>query len=214
MELSIKGLNLIKEFEGCDLVAKKYKGEKYYTIGYGHYSEDVKEGQVITEPEASKLLINELKTHVAHVNSFNKYYNFNQNEFDAMVSFSYNVGSITKLTAKGTRNRDDIRKCILLYNKCSGVVLEGLTKRRKKELELFNTPCNVVDVKTNTDKYYPKCKDTCRSIVDALKSINVNASYSNRKKIAIANGISNYQGLGSQNTTLLILLKQGKLIRV
>ena len=49
------------------------------------------------------------------------------------------------------------------------------------------------------------------SIVDALKSIGVDSSFTNRKRLAVLNGISNYSGTPGQNTTLLSLLKQGKL---
>ena len=51
------------------------------------------------------------------------------------------------------------------------------------------------------------------SIVDALASIGVNSSYSYRSKLAAANGISNYRGTPAQNTKMLNLLKQGKLIK-
>lgn len=53
---------------------------------------------------------------------------------------------------------------------------------------------------------------TGNSFVDALKSINVDSSFENRKVIATKNGISNYSGSAQQNTTLLNLFKQGKLV--
>ena len=65
---------------------------------------------------------------------------------------------------------------------------------------------NKVDV-----KYYPKCASKYKSIVDALKSIKVDSSFSNRKKIAKANGIKVYLGTAKQNINLLNLLKAGKL---
>lgn len=61
--------------------------------------------------------------------------------------------------------------------------------------------------------YYPKCNSQYISIVDALKSIGVDSSYNNRKKIAQVNGINNYTGTSNQNKTLLNLLKQGKLVK-
>lgn len=61
--------------------------------------------------------------------------------------------------------------------------------------------------------YFTKCSYTGNSLVDGLKSINVDSSLSNRKKIAKANLIANYTGTSSQNTKLLNLLKQGKLIK-
>lgn len=63
-------------------------------------------------------------------------------------------------------------------------------------------------------KYYPKCEIKYKSIVDALKSIKVDSSFSNRKKIAKKNEISLYIGTASQNTKLLNLLKKGKLIQI
>ena len=59
--------------------------------------------------------------------------------------------------------------------------------------------------------YYKKYTGSSVSLVDALKAIGIDSSMTNRKKIAKANGISNYTGTSSQNTKLLNLLKQGKL---
>lgn len=62
-----------------------------------------------------------------------------------------------------------------------------------------------------TVSYYKKYTGSSSSLVDALKAIGVDSSYSNREKIAKKNGISNYSGTASQNEKLLSLLKQGKL---
>lgn len=62
-----------------------------------------------------------------------------------------------------------------------------------------------------TNSYYPKCSSKYKSLVDALKSIKINSSFSNRKKIAKSNGVKLYVGSSKQNTTLLNLLKNGKL---
>ena len=61
--------------------------------------------------------------------------------------------------------------------------------------------------------YFAKCDADETSIVDALKSVGVNSGFSNRKKIAVANGIENYTGSADQNIKLLNLMKQGKLIK-
>ena len=53
METSERGLGLIKQFEGCRLTAyKAVPTERYWTIGYGHYGADVKQGQIITQAQA------------------------------------------------------------------------------------------------------------------------------------------------------------------
>ena len=72
--------------------------------------------------------------------------------------------------------------------------------------------CLISKVATNTSgSYFPKCGSNYTSIVNALKSIGVDSSYSYRSKIAAANGISNYSGTASQNTTMLNMLKAGTL---
>ena len=70
-------------------------------------------------------------------------YNWTQPEFDALVSFAYNIGSIDGLTAKGTRTRSEIAAKILEYNKAGGKVLSGLIRRRQEERKLFLTPVTV-----------------------------------------------------------------------
>ena len=64
-----------------------------------------------------------------------------------------------------------------------------------------------------TVEYYPKCTANTNSFVDALKSIGVDSSLANRKKIAQKNGISEYKGTATQNSTLLKKLKAGTLIK-
>ena len=62
-------------------------------------------------------------------------------------------------------------------------------------------------------EYYPACSNSEKSFVDALKSIGVDSSFSNRKKIAELNGVQNYSGQPQQNTELLKKLKNGQLIK-
>ena len=69
-------------------------------------------------------------------------------------------------------------------------------------------------VETQSDEYYPQYKGNSDSIVDALISLNINASKENRKKIAAANGISDYSGTAKQNMQMFSLLKQGRLKRI
>ena len=73
-----------------------------------------------------------------------------------------------------------------------------------------NTPAAVP---SNTSDYYPKYTGTSNSISDALKSLGIDNSKANRTAIANKNGISNYIGTAVQNTQLLTLLKQGKLLK-
>ena len=135
------GFDMIKSFEGCKLKAYKcLKSEQYYTIGYGHYG--IKDGNMtITQDQAESLLLSDLEHFEDHVekidNNYN--YNFNDNEFSALVSFAFNIGGIIQLTQGGKRSKAEIADAMLLYNKAGGSVLTGLSNRRKKERELFLT---------------------------------------------------------------------------
>ena len=138
MTTNNKGISLIKSFEGLRLKAyKAIPSEKYFTIGYGHYGADVKEGQTITEAEAEALLRADLKKYEAKVNKYSAY-NWNDNEYSALVSFAYNIGNIDGLTKKGERSREEIKKIWTSYSKAGGKELPGLLRRREAELNLFN----------------------------------------------------------------------------
>lgn len=135
MKISDKGLELIKSFEGCHLTAYICPAGKL-TIGYGHTG-SVTPGMTITKVQAENFLKEDCARFEAHVSSFDKKYAWTQNEFDALVSFAFNIGSINQLTANGTRSKDIIAKKILEYNKSGGRVLNGLTKRRQAEHGMF-----------------------------------------------------------------------------
>lgn len=129
------GIKLITSFEGCRLTAYKCPAG-VWTIGYGH-TRGVQQGQAITKAQAARLLAEDLERYEDNVNKYYDRYRWSQNEFDALVSFAYNVGSIDKLTAGGTRSRQEIADKMLLYNKANGKALAGLTRRRQAERALF-----------------------------------------------------------------------------
>lgn len=136
------GLDLIMSFEGCRLTAyKPVQTEKYYTIGYGHYGADVKKGMKISMGQAEAYLIADCQKFANYVD--NKAYvpiALNDNQRDALISFTYNCGpgNLKKLCAG--RTADQIAAKIPAYNKAGGKVLNGLTRRRKAEQILFLTP--------------------------------------------------------------------------
>ena len=72
----------------------------------------------------------------------------------------------------------------------------------------------ILGVDTSITNYYPAISSDYNSIVEALKSIGVDSSFNNRKKIAVKNGINNYTGTATQNIELLDKLKAGRLIKV
>jgi GH24 family phage-related lysozyme (muramidase) len=140
MKPSINAVKLIKSFEKLHL--KSYKAvetEEKYTIGWGHYG--VKEGLTITKVVADAILLKDIEKAQKAVDKFMSVYHFNQNQYDALVSFAFNEGSIDKLVCDGFRSKVQIAKAMLRYNKSGGEVLNGLIKRRKKELKLYNKRC-------------------------------------------------------------------------
>lgn len=142
MRTSIKGINLIKDFEGLKLSAYLCSAN-VPTIGYGntYYPNGVKVklGDKITQSQAEELLIDILKKFEAIVNRKLKV-KVSQNQFDALVSHTYNTGgsdTLFRLINNGA-NDNDIRSWIeTRYITGNGVKLKGLIRRRKSESELF-----------------------------------------------------------------------------
>ena len=159
MKTSQRGINLIKKYEGCRLTAyKPVATEKYWTIGYGHYGPDVAAGAVISQMQADLYLMLDLEKFEKKVSKYSKY-NWTQNEFDALVSFAYNIGSIDQLTDNGKRTKQQIAAKIPAYNKAGGKVLAGLTKRRKEEQALFTEGLEDVPVSAMGVQQFSKSRD-------------------------------------------------------
>ena len=150
------GLALIKQFEGCRLTAyKPVPTETYWTIGWGHYGPDVREGQTITQAQADAMLAADCQRFADAVD--NPAYcpltaQLNANQRDALISFTFNCGAgCLKTLCKG-RTLPQICTAMALYNKSGGKPLAGLTWRRKAEQELFNTPIGKETKMDNTPK--------------------------------------------------------------
>lgn len=139
MKTSDNGIELIKRFEGLRLKAYLCPAGKP-TIGYGH-TKDVKLGDVITEEEAEQLLREDLIVVENEINRHNL--NINQNQFDALVSFVYNVGqgnferSTLLKKIKSNPNDLSIRNEFMRWIYADGKPLNGLKKRRKMEADLY-----------------------------------------------------------------------------
>nr|DAH84996.1 MAG TPA: Lysozyme [Bacteriophage sp.] len=217
MKISNAGLAIIKKYEGVRLSAYK-DAVGVWTIGYGH-TKGVRPGQRITQAQADAFLRQDCAVAERNVSKFDSKYHWSQNQFDALVSFAFNIGSIDQLTANGTRTIQQISNKIPAYNKAGGRVLKGLVRRRKEEKALFDKVANNNNNNNNnnqqiaSNKYFPATKRVGAGLASTLASIGVDSSYSYRKKIAIANGIKNYSGKAVENTKLLVLLEQGKLIK-
>lgn len=139
-----KGVELIKEFEGCRLTAYKCPAG-VWTIGYGHTGtvdgKAVASGMTITAAKATELLKADLSKFEAAVNSYVTA-PITQNMFDALVSFSFNVGAgalrrSTLLKKLNTKDYNGAANEFPLWNKAGGKVLKGLVRRREREKQLF-----------------------------------------------------------------------------
>lgn len=206
MKISDNGLRLIMKYEGCRLQAYK-DAVGIWTIGYGH-TKGVKQGQIITNAQAIEYLKQDCEKAEKAVSKYDNRYHFNQNQFDALVSFAFNIGSIDQLTANGTRTIPTISNKILEYNKAGGKVLSGLVSRRKAEKQLFDT--YLIPLK---NAYFAIPKIQTDSIARAMESIGEDGSYKYRCKVAAKNKIYNYCGTSVQNLKMLELLMSGKLLK-
>jgi lysozyme len=147
MNISKSGIQLIKDFEGLRLNAYKCSAG-VPTIGFGSCfypdKSNVKMGDVLRDKEEAEiLLINTLVDYDIYVSKYTKSVKLTQYQFDALVSFAFNVGlgNLSKSTllklVLSNPNDQNIALEFAKWNKAAGKVLQGLVKRRKKEAELY-----------------------------------------------------------------------------
>lgn len=144
LQVSKRGEDLIKSFEGCKLVAYPDPGTggDPWTIGWGTTGPDIKKGLVWTQEQADKRF-------TAHVAEFaEKVWKaldgaaVTQNQFDAMVSLAYNIGptnfkNSTLLKMHKAGNYVGAASQFIRWNKAAGKVMKGLTRRREAEAKLY-----------------------------------------------------------------------------
>lgn len=140
MNVSQNGMALIERFEGLRLTAyRDIVG--VLTIGYGHTGPDVTPGMTISQGQANILLQKDLVKFATGVNNLVKV-PLNQNQFDALVSFAYNLGlgnlgSSTLLKLLNAGDYAGAQGQFIRWNKAGGQVVAGLTTRRQAEANLF-----------------------------------------------------------------------------
>ncbi len=142
-DINQAGLDLLKEFEGFSELAYRDPGGTL-TIGFGHTGPDVVEDMIITPEQAEELLrqdVQEAEDAVANLVTVP----LNENQFSALASFVYNVGAgdLENSQLLTLLNQGDYLGAadqFLRFNTDDGVVLDGLTRRREAERQLFLTP--------------------------------------------------------------------------
>ncbi|EMN5321677.1 lysozyme [Enterobacter hormaechei] len=144
MQTSDKGIALIKAFEGCKLVAYQ-DSVGVWTIGYGWTQpvdgKPIRAGMTIKQETAERLLKTGLVSYESDVSRLVKV-GVTQGQFDALVSFTYNLGarSLSTSTLLRKLNAGDYAGAadeFLRWNKAGGKVINGLTRRREAERALF-----------------------------------------------------------------------------
>ena len=150
MEASQKGIDFIKSEEGLRLNAYQ-DGAGIWTIGYGTIryksGEVVKKGDTITELQAEDLLAWEVEVKTGAVSDYVKSVSLNQNQYDSLVSFAYNVGTGalhgSTLLKRVLNNPNDaaIKGAFLMWDKIrvDGELVEskGLKARRQREADFY-----------------------------------------------------------------------------
>lgn len=137
--LSQKGIAFIKRFEGFR--SKAYQDSVgVWTIGYGHTSQ-VAKNAVCTEAQAQQWLLKDAAPTLAYLRKLRD--DLKPNEVDALVSFAYNVGlsnfsrSTLATLVKHHAPAEMVAKQFPRWNKAGGKVLDGLTRRRNAEAQLY-----------------------------------------------------------------------------
>lgn len=134
-------IDSIKAHEGLRLKAYIPVKNDAWTIGYGHTGRDVYQGLQITKDDAERLLRNDLERFEYAVRQIKV--PLNQHQFDALVSFTYNIGvgafnRSTLLTEINKGNYDAVPHQLSRWVYSSGVKYRGLIKRRQYEANIFN----------------------------------------------------------------------------
>lgn len=150
MKTNQAGIDIIKKWETLQLKAYKCPRGKW-TIGYGH-TKDVKEGHEITEHQADAILDADLDLFEMFVNRIK---GLNENQFSALVSFAFNVGTAALYRSKLLKHfragrvaeaAAELRRWIY----CDGKILNGLVVRREEEFDLFLLDCTPKEDKCPT----------------------------------------------------------------
>lgn len=144
MKLSLAGLTFLKNEEGLRLTAypdgQKADGSQNYSIGYGHSG--AQKGQTLTRAQAEALLVQDVAKHEAAVTAAVTY--ASQRQFDALVAFSYNVGTagMQNSTAVRLHNQGDAlgaANALRMWNQSDGAVNPVLVARRERERNYYLT---------------------------------------------------------------------------
>ena len=142
MRTSKAGIELIKQFESCHFKAYRLSGEQFFTIGYGHsYDPEIDANTIWNQSQADQALKKDLAKFEKYVETTVKHISLNQNQFDALVSYTYNrgLGGLKQLETN-SKTVAEYSKNIVKFWGSAVKYKKGLVRRRKAEQELFDRP--------------------------------------------------------------------------
>lgn len=214
MKTSPAGIALIQQFEGRRLEAYKCPAG-VWTIGYGHTSAagkpDVKPGMVITRQEANDILVRDLVRYEDAVDRLVKV-PLTQNQFDALVSFTFNVGeaALAKSTLLKRLNADDydaVPAELMKWTKGGGRELPGLVRRRRAEAAMWRGVDDRAEVDTDESRIEPDAPKPKKTMAKS-KEGNMALLTGGAAGVTAANDIARQvKETGDSLTSLVDLLK-------
>lgn len=224
MKTSPAGIALIQQFEGRRLEAYKCPAG-IWTIGYGHTSAagapEVKPGMVITKQEANEILIRDLVKYENAVNRLVKV-PLTQNQFDALVSFTFNVGegALAKSTLLKKLNAGQYSAVpaeLMKWTKGGGKELPGLVRRRRAEAAMWRGVDEKADLDSEESRIEPDMPAPAKKItqskeanaalaVGGLSGVTAASDIANRLKEAGDNAKSFMEAIMDPNVLVLIIV--------
>ena len=212
MKMTKEGLALIKAHEGCKLTAYKCPAD-VWTIGYGHTSAaglpNVKRGLRITRQQADALLVDDLKKYEAMVKR-NVKVELTDNQFSALVSFTYNVGEgalkqSSLLKAVNSKKFGLVPSRFALWNKGGGHVLAELVRRRADEAALFMSEAAKAPELAKIKVVQSQGKNPLLSAVNGTSLVGAAAATGAAREVA-ENTTGTVSAFGMDTKTLVYIL--------
>ena len=137
-KINDRGLTLLKDFEKCRLQSYQDSGG-VWTVGWGHTGPEVTQGMTYTQQQADAQLQKDLEKFYFLDHYLSEI--VNENQYSALVCLAYNIGLSairTSTLLKKINNGDNPSKEWLQWNHVHGKVVDGLTRRRQAELDLYH----------------------------------------------------------------------------
>lgn len=187
-------VGFVKGFEGFSAVP--YKDEvDVLTLGYGMIGDEIAGINYVTEQQATEMLEDLLnnKYAIPIKNSLDsKGVTLNQNQFDALVSMSYNIGTggvlcstLYRNICNGIRDNATITANFTAWSKAGGNVLPGLLRRRQEEAAMFFETGNIID-NSNSDTLITNVKDPTK--IQQIKALQYDLNVDYNAKLTNTDG--------------------------